>query len=75
VVESAANSPEELGAEASTRAEEVRVAVNQEFLLEALDATQGQLVLELGGVISPLAIRSATDVDGNFSLLMPVRLS
>ncbi|GAB2732403.1 DNA polymerase III subunit beta family protein [Kitasatospora kifunensis] len=75
VVESAANSPDELGAEASARAEELRVAVNQEFLLEALDATQGQLVLELGGVISPLAIRSATDVDGNFSLLMPVRLS
>ncbi|WP_327067605.1 DNA polymerase III subunit beta family protein [Kitasatospora sp. NBC_01302] len=72
VVESGAGSPDELVAEAAARAEALRVAVNREFLLEAIDATQGQLVLELGGVISPLAIRSA---DGNFSLLMPVRLS
>lgn len=71
-VESGAGSADELVAEAAERAEALRVAVNQEFLLEAINATQGQLVLELGGVISPLAIRSA---DGNFSLLMPVRLS
>ncbi|MFF7634173.1 MerR family transcriptional regulator [Kitasatospora sp. NPDC008050] len=72
VVESRAGSPDELVEEASARAEALRVAVNREFLLEAINVTRGQLVLELGGVISPLAIRSA---DGNFSLLMPVRLS
>ncbi|GAA1223586.1 MerR family DNA-binding transcriptional regulator [Kitasatospora nipponensis] len=54
----------------------LRVAVNREFLLEALDAgAPGQLVLELGGPISPLAIRPAAHEQGAFSLLMPVRLS
>ncbi|WP_035800460.1 DNA polymerase III subunit beta family protein [Kitasatospora mediocidica] len=52
----------------------LRVAVNREFLLEALAAgVQGQLILELGGAISPLAIRPASG-DGSFSLLMPIRL-
>lgn len=53
---------------------DLRVAVNQEFLLEALAVgTQSQLVLELGGAISPLAIRPAAG-EGAFSLLMPIRL-
>jgi DNA-binding transcriptional MerR regulator len=48
------------------------VAVNREFLLQALDAGgAGQLVLELDGPIRPLAVR-VPDAD-RFSLLMPVR--
>jgi DNA-binding transcriptional MerR regulator len=48
------------------------VAVNREFLLQALDAGgAGQLVLELDGPIKPLAVR-VPDAD-RFSLLMPVR--
>jgi DNA polymerase III subunit beta len=48
------------------------VAVNRNFLLEALDAGgSGQLVLELDGPIHPLAVR-VPDHD-RFSLLMPVR--
>ncbi|MCX4748218.1 MerR family transcriptional regulator [Kitasatospora sp. NBC_01287] len=55
---------------------ELRVAVNQEFLLEALTAgAMDQLILELGGAISPLAIRSAGGPAGNYSILMPVRLT
>ncbi|MGW0434148.1 DNA polymerase III subunit beta family protein [Micromonospora sp. NPDC003197] len=51
------------------------VGVNREFLLDALDASgQGQLVLELGGPINPLAIRLPAD-EGTFSVLMPVRLA
>jgi len=47
------------------------VAVNREFLLQALDAGgAGQLVLELDGPIKPLVVRGAGD---HFSLLMPVR--
>jgi DNA polymerase III subunit beta len=47
------------------------VAVNREFLLQALDAGgSGQLVLELDGPIKPLVVRGA---GGQFSLLMPVR--
>jgi DNA polymerase III subunit beta len=50
------------------------VAVNPEFLLQALDAGgDGQLVLDLDGPIQPLAIRPAGD-PGRVSLLMPVRL-
>jgi DNA polymerase-3 subunit beta len=50
--------------------EEAHIAVNREFLLQALDAGgAGQLVLELDGPIKPLAVRGA----GTFSLLMPVR--
>ena len=46
------------------------VAVNREFLLEALDAGgEGQLLLSLDGPISPLVVRSPRSV----SLLMPVR--
>ncbi|MER7708559.1 MerR family transcriptional regulator [Kitasatospora sp. NPDC097605] len=52
----------------------LRVAVNRDFLLEALPAgAPGQLVLELGGPIAPLAIRTP-DRPGTFSVLMPVRL-
>lgn len=48
------------------------VAVNRDFLLQALDAGgAGQLVLELDGPVRPLAVR-AIDHD-RFSLLMPVR--
>jgi DNA polymerase III subunit beta len=47
------------------------VAVNREFLLEALDAGEdGQLRLSLDGPITPLVARSARSI----SLLMPVRL-
>jgi DNA-binding transcriptional MerR regulator len=47
------------------------IAVNREFLLQALDAGgAGQLRLELDGPIKPLIIRAA---DERFSLLMPVR--
>jgi DNA-binding transcriptional MerR regulator len=54
-------------------AAERHVAVNREFLLEALDAGgPGQLVLELDGPIKPLALRVAGD-DSRFSILMPVR--
>ena len=46
------------------------IAVNREFLLEALDAGgPGQLVLSLDGPITPLVVRSARSM----SLLMPVR--
>jgi DNA-binding transcriptional MerR regulator len=52
---------------------ELRVAVNRQFLLDALTAAdRGQLVLELGGPIAPLAIRSP-DREGTMSLLMPIR--
>jgi DNA polymerase-3 subunit beta len=53
--------------------EAAHVAVNREFLLEALDAGgAGQLVLELDGPIKPLAVRPAGDAR-RFSILMPVR--
>ncbi|MEV0713254.1 MerR family transcriptional regulator [Asanoa sp. NPDC050611] len=49
------------------------VAVNREFLLQALEAGgDGQLVLELDGPIRPLAIRRSAD-DRAYSLLMPVK--
>ncbi|MFJ8578430.1 MerR family transcriptional regulator [Micromonospora sp. NPDC093277] len=52
----------------------VRVGVNREYLLEALDAgDRGQLVLELDGPITPLAVRRPDDADA-FSILMPIRL-
>ncbi|MFJ6617179.1 MerR family transcriptional regulator [Kitasatospora sp. NPDC091335] len=60
-----------------------RLAVNRDFLLDALDAGQsgepresgqpGQLLLELGGPIAPLAVRTPGRA-GTFSVLMPVRL-
>nr|WP_323181702.1 DNA polymerase III subunit beta [Streptomyces antibioticus] len=50
------------------------VAVNREFLLDALAAgARNELVLELGAPTAPLAIRRPDDA-GAFSLLMPVRL-
>ncbi|HEX5741393.1 MAG TPA: MerR family DNA-binding transcriptional regulator [Pilimelia sp.] len=50
------------------------VAVNPEFLLEALDAGgAGPLVLELDGPIRPLAVRTPGDAS-RMSVLMPVRL-
>ncbi|WP_250003035.1 MerR family transcriptional regulator [Actinoplanes sp. M2I2] len=52
---------------------EAHLAVNREFLLQALDAGgAGQLVLELDGPIKPLAVRVPGD-DSRFSILMPVR--
>ncbi|GAA2547864.1 MerR family DNA-binding transcriptional regulator [Winogradskya consettensis] len=46
------------------------IAVNREFLLQALAATgPGQLTLELDGPIKPLAVRTPT----TYSILMPVR--
>lgn len=49
-------------------------AVNREFLLQALDAAgHSQLVLELDGPITPLAVR-IPDSESSLSILMPVRL-
>ena len=51
-----------------------RVAVNREFLLEALAAgARDRLILELGAPTAPVAIRRP-DAEHTFSLLMPVRL-
>jgi DNA-binding transcriptional MerR regulator len=51
-----------------------RVAVNREFLLNALAAgARDQLILEFGAPTAPLAIRR-TDTEDTFSMLMPVRL-
>ncbi|MEU6232549.1 MerR family transcriptional regulator [Kitasatospora sp. NPDC047058] len=53
---------------------DVRVAVNRDFLLDALRAGgPEQLVLEITGPIAPLAIRTAGR-DGTFSILMPIRV-
>ncbi|MEV4277303.1 MerR family DNA-binding transcriptional regulator [Actinoplanes xinjiangensis] len=57
---------------------ESHVAVNREFLLEALDAgAAGQLELELDGPVRPLIVRPAhsrpVGSASHFSLLMPVR--
>jgi DNA-binding transcriptional MerR regulator len=50
----------------------LRVQVDRDFLLEAVAAgAGGQLVLELGGPVAPLAIRFPERA-GTFSLLMPV---
>ena len=50
------------------------VGLDREFLLDALDAGgAGQLVLELDGPITPLAIRNPDRLD-DVSLLMPIRL-
>jgi DNA polymerase III sliding clamp (beta) subunit (PCNA family) len=52
---------------------DAHVAVNREYLLQALDAGGiGQLVLELDGPIKPLAVRVPDD-GHRFSILMPVR--
>ncbi|WP_406168844.1 MerR family transcriptional regulator [Streptomyces canus] len=51
-----------------------RVAVNREFLLDALAAgARDRLVLELTAPTAPIAIRRPDD-EGGFSILMPVRL-
>ncbi|MBW8821487.1 MAG: DNA polymerase III subunit beta, partial [Streptomyces sp.] len=51
-----------------------RVAVNREFLLDALTAgARDRLVLELTAPTAPIAIRRPDDESG-FSILMPVRL-
>lgn len=53
----------------------LEIGVNREFLLEALDAGgSGQLVLDLDGPISPLAIRDPHR-EGSVRMLMPIRLS
>lgn len=53
----------------------LQVGLDREFLLDALDAGgAGQLVLELDGPITPLAIRNPRRKD-DVSLLMPIRLS
>lgn len=50
------------------------VAVNRDFLVEAVDALDGdQLVLGLDGPLGPLAL-STPDRPGSLSILMPVRL-
>lgn len=62
-------------AEAVAEAAAFRIAVNREFLLDAVRAGgPDQLVLELGGPIAPLAIRTPGR-EGTFSMLMPFRLS
>ncbi|MFJ9607803.1 MerR family transcriptional regulator [Kitasatospora sp. NPDC101176] len=61
-------------ADDGTASDAPRVAVNRDFLLDALRAGRPeQLVLELGGPIAPLAIRTPGR-DGTFSVLMPVRM-
>jgi DNA-binding transcriptional MerR regulator len=51
-----------------------RVAVNREYLLDALAAgARDRLVLELGAPTVPVVIRRPDD-EGTFSMLMPVRL-
>lgn len=51
-----------------------RVAVNREFLLDALAAgARDELILEFGAPKAPLAIRR-TDSEHSFSMLMPVHL-
>ncbi|WP_338054178.1 MerR family transcriptional regulator [Streptomyces spiramenti] len=51
-----------------------RVAVNRDFLLDALAAgARDRLLLEVGGPTAPIAIRRPDD-ENAFSILMPVRL-
>jgi len=51
-----------------------RVAVNREFLLDALAAgARDRLILEFGAPTAPIAVRRPDDEDA-FSILMPVRL-
>jgi DNA-binding transcriptional MerR regulator len=55
-------------------ADETQVAVNREFLLEALTAgSRDRLILELGAPTAPIVIRRPDEEDA-YSLLMPVRL-
>jgi DNA-binding transcriptional MerR regulator len=63
-----------VGPDEAAEADAVRVGVNREYLLDALDAgDRGQLLLELDGPIAPLAVRRPDD-EHAFSILMPVRL-
>ncbi|WP_092382051.1 MerR family transcriptional regulator [Micromonospora phaseoli] len=67
-------SPHDLGGAGEVGGGELRVGVNGDYLLDALDAAGGsRLVLELDGPIAPLAIRRPDD-DAAFSILMPIRL-
>lgn len=51
-----------------------RIAVNREFLFQALDAgARHELIVEFGASTAPLVIRRPDD-ERSFSLLMPVRL-
>lgn len=64
-----------LGVAAEVEPTEDGVAVDREFLLQALDAgNTAELLLELDGPIGPLAIRDP-DRPGTFSVLMPTRLT
>lgn len=51
----------------------LEVGLNREFLLEALDAGGGQLVLDLDGPLAPLALRDPARAD-DLVMVMPVRL-
>ncbi|MFF2078196.1 MerR family transcriptional regulator [Kitasatospora sp. NPDC058162] len=54
--------------------EALHIALNRDFLLDALHAAHPeQLLLELGGPIAPLAIRTPGRT-GTYSVLMPIRL-
>ncbi|WP_062211178.1 MerR family transcriptional regulator [Streptomyces sp. NBRC 109706] len=58
-----------------TAGERERVAVNREFLTQALAAAgREQVVLEVSGATAPLAVRLPRS-EARLSLLMPVRLS
>lgn len=61
------------GAQETATVGPVEIGVNLEFLLEALDGAGGQLVLELDGPITPLALRDPARPD-DVSMLMPIRL-
>lgn len=62
-------------ADATDPGELLRMAVNREFLLQALAASgRDQLVLELDGPYTPLAVRVPGD-EATCSILMPVALS
>jgi DNA-binding transcriptional MerR regulator len=63
--------------DAAPSADALHIGVNGGFLLDALAAAgEDQLVLELGGPIAPLAIRSpGGEREDTYSLLMPVRLT
>lgn len=64
---------EVVGAREWQAGQDGHVAVNREFLPQALSAGgTGQLVLELDGPIRPLAIRRPAD-ERAYSLLMPVK--
>ncbi|MFF0721945.1 MerR family transcriptional regulator [Micromonospora sp. NPDC003816] len=66
--------PADSGPDADGEYAELRVGVNGEYLLDALDAAGGRrLVLELDSPLTPLAIRRPDD-EGAFSILMPIRL-